>query len=176
MDFSTFRNLRKCLKISQARLADVSGVSLPSIQNIEAGIANPSADTIEKIAKALGLRLVLLPLEADWAILSLCGVPLVLSDIEAEKIRGLKPSRELLFENLPRALLEIAANPETNSRHKDALVALLYALKMHFHASYQKLLLQLPGVDDLVQTVSDKMPGRIIKLQRIATSNLAGYL
>ena len=46
---------RKTLGISQNDLAEMSGVSLATIKNIERGKGNPSFETVEKILTVLGL-------------------------------------------------------------------------------------------------------------------------
>jgi transcriptional regulator with XRE-family HTH domain len=46
---------RKALKFSQEALAEKTGLSVPSLSEIERGIANPTLLTLEKIAAALGI-------------------------------------------------------------------------------------------------------------------------
>lgn len=48
---------RKNLGISQNDLAEMSGVSLATIKNIERGVGNPSFETVEKILSVLGLEI-----------------------------------------------------------------------------------------------------------------------
>lgn len=48
---------RKALGISQNDLAEMSGVSLATIKNIERGAGNPSLETVEKILAVLGLEI-----------------------------------------------------------------------------------------------------------------------
>jgi transcriptional regulator with XRE-family HTH domain len=50
---------REMLKITQENLADLSGVGLRTIKQLEAGRANPTIRTLEDIADVLGLELVL---------------------------------------------------------------------------------------------------------------------
>lgn len=47
---------RDILRIQQKDLAELSGVSLRTIIQIETGSANPSLDTLEKVANVLGLE------------------------------------------------------------------------------------------------------------------------
>lgn len=49
---------RKVLCISQQDLAEMSGVSLPTVKDIERGLANPSLSTISKLLDVLGLEIV----------------------------------------------------------------------------------------------------------------------
>jgi len=47
--FVELKQLRHDFKLSQVELAQESGVSLPTIQKIESGRANPTLDVMEKI-------------------------------------------------------------------------------------------------------------------------------
>lgn len=59
MDFATsISTRRKKLGISQNDLAEMSGVSLATIKNIERGKGNPSFETVEKILSVLGLEII----------------------------------------------------------------------------------------------------------------------
>ena len=53
----TIATRRKTLGISQNDLAEMSGVSLATIKNIERGAGNPSFQTVEKILSVLGLEI-----------------------------------------------------------------------------------------------------------------------
>jgi transcriptional regulator with XRE-family HTH domain len=50
---SEVRRLRSALKLSQATLADLSGVRQATISDIEQESGNPTLDTIESLSKAL---------------------------------------------------------------------------------------------------------------------------
>lgn len=47
---------RKELKIKQEDLAEITQVALRTIRDMEKGIANPSAQTIQKIMTVLGIE------------------------------------------------------------------------------------------------------------------------
>lgn len=49
---------RKVLGISQQDLAEMSGISLPTVKDIERGLANPSLSTISKMLDVLGMEIV----------------------------------------------------------------------------------------------------------------------
>jgi y4mF family transcriptional regulator len=51
---------REMLGLVQSDLANISGVSIRTIQLVEGGKANPSIDTLIQIADPLGLRLQLI--------------------------------------------------------------------------------------------------------------------
>ena len=50
---------RETLKITQESLADLSGVGLRTIKQLEGGKGNPTFNTLQEIADVLGLELVL---------------------------------------------------------------------------------------------------------------------
>jgi len=50
---------REILKITQESLADLSGIGLRTIKQLEAGKGNPTFNTLQEIADVLGLELVL---------------------------------------------------------------------------------------------------------------------
>ena len=50
---------RKQLRVSQADLAELSGVSLRTVNAVEKGSANPSVETLSRILEPIGLVLAL---------------------------------------------------------------------------------------------------------------------
>ena len=56
---SIIRERRKVLNITQTMLAELAGVSLHTISDIESGKGNPSLDVMLGIADTLGLELTL---------------------------------------------------------------------------------------------------------------------
>lgn len=59
MDFrEVIKNRRKVLGISQQDLAEMSGVSLPTVKDIERGVGNPSLATISKLLDVLGMEII----------------------------------------------------------------------------------------------------------------------
>lgn len=53
----TIRERRELLELLQSQLASISGVGLRTIQMVEGGKANPSIETLIKIADPLGLTM-----------------------------------------------------------------------------------------------------------------------
>ena len=51
------RKRRKILGVTQTTLADLSGVGLHSISDIESGKGNPTIEVVKKIFAPLGLKL-----------------------------------------------------------------------------------------------------------------------
>ena len=56
----TIRKRRQLLGLLQPQLADISGINRRTIQLVEAGKANPTIETLMRIADPLGLRFKLL--------------------------------------------------------------------------------------------------------------------
>lgn len=48
---------RKTLKISQRELAELSGISLHSLSNLESGKGNPTLESLLKVADTLGVTI-----------------------------------------------------------------------------------------------------------------------
>lgn len=51
------KSRRKALDINQQDLAEMSGVSLATIKDIERGKGNPSLETVQKILDVLGMEI-----------------------------------------------------------------------------------------------------------------------
>jgi transcriptional regulator with XRE-family HTH domain len=51
------KDRRESLQVTQDTLADISGVSLRALKQLESGKGNPTLDTLSKLAEALGLEL-----------------------------------------------------------------------------------------------------------------------
>jgi transcriptional regulator with XRE-family HTH domain len=56
---SIVKERRKLLNITQETLAEVSGVGLRTLKQLESGKGNPTIITLEKVADVLGMQLVL---------------------------------------------------------------------------------------------------------------------
>ena len=48
---------RKTLGVSQRELAELSGISLHALSNLESGKGNPTFDVLEKVATTLGVSI-----------------------------------------------------------------------------------------------------------------------
>jgi DNA-binding XRE family transcriptional regulator len=55
---SSLRDRRKTLRLDQKDLAELAGVSLHTLINMETGKGNPTLDVAQRILDALGLELV----------------------------------------------------------------------------------------------------------------------
>ena len=52
------KSRRKTLSLSQQDLAEMAGLGLSTVKDIERGLGNPSLATISKILKVLGMEIV----------------------------------------------------------------------------------------------------------------------
>lgn len=58
-DREGIKERRKTLRVTQPQLAELAGVSVNTLYKIERGQANPTLDTLEKIANILGMEVCL---------------------------------------------------------------------------------------------------------------------
>ncbi len=56
---STIKERRKSMLVTQENLAELSGVGLRTLKQLEAGKGNPTLQTLEKIADVLGMEVCL---------------------------------------------------------------------------------------------------------------------
>lgn len=161
-----FVQSRKSLGLSQVSLATLAGISLPTLQNIEAGKANPSWDTVTKLSKALKIRILLESESLDWSLICSLGVPMM-SD---------KPIRRQFSEaaetELKRAYFEIFKLGNTlPEREQEALIAYAMALRDH-EPTYFKTFRLFVSEADLKKKIKHMNFGRLIKLRRIALAQM----
>lgn len=172
------RETRRKLGLSQVKLAALSGVSLPTIQNLEAGnkggAANPSINTLEKLFLVLGLSLRIDYEGVNWDLLAILGVP-ISEQSRVNKLKGSQKisSAEKLIQTLPQACLEIMkSSASDNERKKEAVQALLLALETHYPSFYKKHF-SIPVIKEIK---AKKLTGRLVKLRRISLAILKEYL
>lgn len=158
----TLKQARISAGLSQVGLAAVSGVSLPTIQNIERNKANPSLATIEAIGKEVGLELILVRSAVDWSFLIHAGLPLTSNEprspippVASEVLRELR--------KLPHS--------ELTARERKAVAGLLMAIECHYPSFARKV---GPALMDVFR--DDFNRPEILKLKRLATARLADWL
>lgn len=164
------REARASLGISQLELSHLTGVSLASIQNLEAGRANPSLGILEPILRVLGLELSLVDSAADWDALVDHGLPLSGKGSVAQP-----PTATGLVHHLRLAAREVEhwRSGTDGGRKREGLEALLLALRTCFPSRYRKWF----GRSPLFERLTPRRPtGRVIKLMRIAEVRLGEYL
>ena len=166
---SRLADCRRALGLSQAALAAEAGVSLATVQNIEAGRANPSIGTLEKVLVPLGLRLALGPEPADWGALASLGLPLF--DPDPTPVPATPAN---LARHVHQAVHEIEAEPGAPDaeRKRECLQALLLAVRTHFPSVHRAWFARSAPIRGMETPPS----GRTIKLARIARARLAEYL
>ncbi len=161
------KRLRVDLGLTQMELATKSGISLPTIQNIESGKANPSLDILTKILNVLGLEIkVSAPaFQVEKAIL--LGVPL--SSNQSNTL--IKPSRDMLFLEARKWAHYFRENI-FSERESLAMTSFLCALKDYWPSIYSDI--ECPIFDKQIE--SSRNNGRLIKLRRMAIARLSTYL
>jgi transcriptional regulator with XRE-family HTH domain len=130
----TLRQNRQARGLSQQKLAQNAGVSLATIQNLEAGKGNPELFTIQSIANALSLELELNQKEVKSEELVELGVPLLSKEERIPLRRGSAHLAERIS-HLGSGLI----NLRPQSREGIALVSYLCALQDHYPSIWNRL-------------------------------------
>lgn len=160
---------RESLGISQTDLAHAAHVSLATIQNVEAGRANPAWTTLTEICTALGLELHCTPPQADWQALITLGLPLQ-GDGKAHVTRDAPTLRR----HLARAAVDLASGERASrSRQQECVEAALLTLYHHYPIVTRSWFTRSAALSALLPTDPS---GRVIKLARIARARFAEYL
>lgn len=162
---------RKALGLTQMQLAVRAGVSLPTIQNLEAKRGNPTVTLLEKISAVLGCSVKVVSNEPDWGLLQRAGLPL---EMERGAKEGGASSARGLVEHLFRAVDYLMKNPSSKTdRLQEATAALIWAIE-HYYRTFYLYHLKDPKIDLFLS--KNPMRGRILKLMRIAASDLSKIL
>ena len=162
-----FKALRNDLGLTQVEFAALSGISLPTIQNIEAGKANPSLDILQKALVALGMELKVVPPAFDVDVAILLGVPLVSNSVT----RSFKPTKNLL-KTESRKWVQCLKHNTLSERDTTALISFLCALKDYWPTFYKEINCSI--FSESIEKM--RKNGHMIKLRRIALANLSRYL
>lgn len=163
------RLTRQSLKMSQVTLAHLSGVSLPTLQRIELGIANPSLSTVLAIYEALGLTLTVEPCAFDFDELAALGAP-----VQMHQSVKIQKNKDSLLKAIKSACKYIVVSgKKVTAREREALSSTVFVLRNYYPTVYRELLRELPAAEDFLPKEID---GRLIKHKRLILSALAGYL
>ena len=166
------KSRRTDLGLTQIELAFACGISLPTVQNIELGKANPSHEIVVRLLSRLGLFSQVRVVPCDWEKLSALGVPLFEVTGRAKLKSGFKPNKEdlvlLVFAGLSELQLE-----NFSGRKADALQSLLLAIKSHYPKFFRTHFVKSKLVQ---QCLAKNLSGRIIKLKRLALAKLGEFL
>ena len=161
---------RKELGISQSSLTQLSGLSLPLIQKIEAGQGNPSLKSLQALSGALGFKLDLLRKAAPWEDLSYHGAALSVSSHSHQRSTR---SPQSLVNCVFLCLREVNdKNTPLDSRASEALIALLLGIKSAYPTLWKKNFAKKIHA----KTLPARPDGRLLKLKRISISVLSEYL
>lgn len=155
--------------LTQAALAAAAGVSLATVQSVEAGRANPSLGTLRSLLGPLGLEIALREVPADWDRLAALGLPLAAAEPAPAPATAAELARQF---HLGARELERDASAPDAERKRECLRALLLAVRNHFPSVYRAWFRRSGPVRRLPGPPS----GREIKLARIARARLAEYL
>jgi len=161
------KKIRRDLGLTQMELATKSGISLPTIQNIESGKANPSLEILTRILNVLGLEIkVSAPaFQVEKAIL--LGVPLSSN----QSISVIKPSRDMLCLEA-RKWAHFYRENIFSERESLAITSFLCAIKDYWPTIYTEI--KCPIFDKQIE--SSRNNGHLIKLRRMAIATLSKYL
>ncbi|OGQ37143.1 MAG: hypothetical protein A3F16_01695 [Deltaproteobacteria bacterium RIFCSPHIGHO2_12_FULL_43_9] len=166
---ATIKNTRKSLGLSQIGLSKVSGVSLPTIQNMEAAKGNPTIGILESLLAPLGLKIQVQYGEIDWDLFVRFGLPMT-----SQKNVNTTLSPEMLINILRKYCAILNENrDEIEQRKLEALQALLLAIKIQFPAYFRKNIQSSQIIASFVPLI---ITGRLIELKRIAEERLSKYL
>jgi len=162
------RNRRLILGFTQQMLAQKSGISIGTLQNIEAGIANPSIAILDKILGPLHLETQVVETRFNWDILCELGLPISSN----KKIKGVNLTAEILIDNIKIGCLNLSSNPD--NRLKIAMESLILAIKQHYPTMFKKKLEKITLIYE--NFVPIKITGSHIKLRRLALAKIGQYL
>ncbi len=164
------RRRRRDLGFTQAEVARRSGISLATLQNIEAGRANPAFSTLSKVLREIALEAGCQAVETDWKALCRLGLPLATTRPPGTTRR----TGDRLVRELAPALAALERGTDAGaSREAEAIQALLLALRLHFPEFFAARFARGSSAWILATRVPD---GRVTKLYRIARATLAEYL
>ena len=131
---------------------------------------------------ALGLELKAEPGPADWDQLAICGAPLMVREgaVAGEEYytgtsSSVTPTAQKLLNSIRDACRELRDRQigEPSERRREAVQALLLALRMHFPTFFRE---HLAGIELYEKPLSAPITGRTVRLTREAVAALARYL
>ena len=150
------KSQRQRLGLSQTELSERATVSLPTIQNIEAGRANPSLSTVSAILAELGVRLTCIRENPDWDYLASLGLDCVAH--RTTSVLGTESEfRRQLHLGL-QALVQEGSRMEAWPRRRQSMAALLAALQQHFPGYYRANFVKAPLVAEFLIELPNDLP------------------
>lgn len=165
---------RQKLGISQSHLAQLSGLSLASIQNAEAGKSNLSISNLASLLEVLGYDLQLVKRQVEWEQLAGYGLPILPAKTSVKRKQwDTAEFSKLLVAGCKEVLNSNSSSAKKLQREKEALQAMLLAIKEHYPHFFESHLSAFQIIDDIYP---NEINGKLIKLRRIAIENLAKFL
>lgn len=147
------KSLRKAMGLTQVELSQKAGVSLPTIQNIEALKANPSLQVLEKILLALNAELRIASTSENLNIIDYFNM-----DLSQFKTIDFKQALDKLITSSKHHLKD---------RELDLQVA-LYASLLDHYANWLKSQKYFNSVKSTYRTLAEDVDrNRLIKYRRI---------
>jgi len=140
----------------------LSGVSVPFIQQVESGRANPSVNTASALLSSLGLAFQITSLPPDWKVLSKLGVPIAEQPKQIEW-HGKKSEVSL------RMAYSFVLKNKNFVREREAIESYLIAIRDHYPTFFRRF-------KDLAPDLPKTLSGRLIKLRRISLGYLGKVL
>lgn len=164
---TVLKDNRKRLGLTQVRWSALSGVSLPTIQMLEAGKGNPSLEVLTALARAVGLSIGCTQLLPDWDYLTQAGLPLT-----GQRERRFRFANDTFVTQLKIACRESLSTRD--DRIAEATAGLVLAIRKHYPSWFKKHMASTPVVQELA-ILHEKNP-RILKLSRIALAGISEFL
>lgn len=162
------RATRVNMGFTQASLAHLSSVGLATIQNIEAGITNPTIDILNKIFAVLGLTFEVQPIMPSIDDGIKLGLPLSTTRGVLNYKNQSEKDLVLYLKKMGPHILNLK-----DERIKDALFSLMLAIHNHYPKIFRKINYPKAIISELI-SMSEK--GHVVKLSRIALANVSQYL
>ncbi len=160
-----FLERRKALNLSQRELSELSGLSLATIQNIEACKANPSLKVLTQLNEVLGLSLDIKETSFHWDDLSYFSGLLC----SKKHFKKHELTRKNLSLFLRRGVFELKRN-QVSERILEVFQALLLSIKNHYPKFYKN------HENVYNQALPKRITPRHIKLCRIVLAHIGEYL
>lgn len=167
------KKTRISMGLSQQKLAELSSLSIATIQNLEAGKGNPTLEVIKSVSSILNFDLELLPQKTDWDSLCHYGLGLMAKNDETKNLKKQR-SKNGLKNLLISACLEIQNSKIIidKERYRVAVEALILALKNHYGKFFKENLNQ-PIIKEFIPK---EITGKHLKLYRYSKDILGQYL
>ena len=162
-------NQRKLIGLNQSELAFQAGCSLATIQNIEAGVANPSIETLTVIYEALGLEMETQTTAPNWR--RLCDYGWPMEEFSAGETKAENLNQFEFLKLLSLAVNEVKDLYDSNNRR--ALRALLFAIGEEYPKFFKKRFAKNVNIQNLLYK---PMTPRELRLSEAARERLRLFL